>query len=63
MSETSQNTYETVGHPLLEDPKMHIRNTNVFYGEKQAIFDVNLDIGKNQVISMIGPSGLSLIHI
>ncbi|MCL4132268.1 UNVERIFIED_CONTAM: hypothetical protein GTU68_003084 [Idotea baltica] len=36
---------------------MSIRNSSVFYAEKQAIFDVNLDIGKNQVISMIGPSG------
>ncbi|MEW8496474.1 MAG: phosphate ABC transporter ATP-binding protein, partial [Candidatus Thiodiazotropha taylori] len=36
---------------------MTCRNVNVYYGEKQAIFDVSLDIGKNQVISMIGPSG------
>ncbi|MCL4162379.1 UNVERIFIED_CONTAM: hypothetical protein GTU68_060665, partial [Idotea baltica] len=36
---------------------MRIRNSSVFYAEKQAIFDVSLDIGKNQVISMIGPSG------
>ena len=50
-------SYQTVGKPLLEDPKMRVRDTNVFYAEKQAIFDVNLDIGKNQVISMIGPSG------
>lgn len=50
-------TYQTSGLPLLEDPKMRVRNANVFYGTKQAIFDVNLDIGKNQVISMIGPSG------
>jgi phosphate transport system ATP-binding protein len=49
--------YQTVGQPLLEDPKMSVRSVNVFYAEKQAIFDVDLDIGKNQVISMIGPSG------
>jgi len=49
--------YETTGVPFLEDPKMRVRGANVFYGAKQAIFDVNLDIGKNQVISMIGPSG------
>jgi len=51
------DSYQTVGQPLLDDPKMRVRKTNVFYAEKQAIFDVNLDIGKNQVISMIGPSG------
>ena len=55
-ADQSEN-YQTVGKPLLEDPKMRVRDTNVFYAEKQAIFDVNLDIGKNQVISMIGPSG------
>jgi len=29
----------------------------VFYGEKQALFDIDLDIRKNQVTSLIGPSG------
>ena len=48
---------DTVGTPLLDDAKMSVRNTDVFYGDKQAIFDVDLDIGKNQVIAMIGPSG------
>ena len=47
----------TVGEIYVDDPRMTCRNVNVFYGEKQAIFDINLDIGKNQVISMIGPSG------
>jgi len=37
--------------------KMETRNVNVFYGEKQALFDVNLDIRQNQVTSLIGPSG------
>ncbi len=47
----------TVGEIQVEDPRMTCRNVNVFYGDKQAIFDVSLDIGKNQVIAMIGPSG------
>ena len=47
----------TVGEIYVDDPRMTCRNVNVYYGEKQAIFDVNLDVGKNQVISMIGPSG------
>lgn len=60
MTETASESpakFQTVGNPLLEDPKMSIRSTSVYYAEKQAIFDVDLDIGKNQVISMIGPSG------
>ena len=57
MSETAKENYQTVGQPLLEDAKMQVRDTNVYYGQKQAIFDVSIDIGKNEVISMIGPSG------
>ena len=48
---------ETVGTPTVENAKMRSRDVNVFYGEKQAIFDVNLDIGSNEVVAMIGPSG------
>src|SRR5690606_3265838 len=33
------------------------RDVSVFYGEKQALFGVDLDIEKNQVTSLIGPSG------
>ena len=38
-------------------PKMRGVNVNVSYAEKQALFDVNLDILKNQVTALIGPSG------
>jgi phosphate transport system ATP-binding protein len=37
--------------------KIASRSVNVFYGEKQALFDVNLDIPKHQVTALIGPSG------
>ena len=47
----------TVGVPFCENPKMSMRNVNVFYDEKQAIHDVSVDIAKNEVIAMIGPSG------
>ncbi len=51
--------YSTIGSPFVDgsEAKMRARNVNVFYGEKQAIFDVSLDIGRNEVIAMIGPSG------
>ena len=51
---------QTVGKPLIEDSekvKMATRNCDVFYGDKQAIFDIDLDIGKHEIIAMIGPSG------
>ncbi|WP_419630792.1 phosphate ABC transporter ATP-binding protein, partial [Thiolapillus sp.] len=36
---------------------MHCRDVDVFYGDNQAIFNISLDIGKNEVLAMIGPSG------
>lgn len=48
---------QTVGDPLLDDPRLSARNVDVFYADNQAIHNVSLDIGKNEVISMIGPSG------
>ena len=55
--EAFDNLTETVGYPQVENPKMRTENVDVFYGDKQAIFDVDLDIGNNEVIAMIGPSG------
>ena len=39
------------------DAAMRGEDVNVFYGEKQALFGVNLAIERNQVTSLIGPSG------
>jgi phosphate transport system ATP-binding protein len=49
--------YQTIGAPFVTDPKMTARNVNVHYGDKQAITNVSLDVGRNEVIAMIGPSG------
>ena len=37
--------------------KMSGKGVDVFYGEKQAIFNIDLDIYENQVTALIGPSG------
>jgi phosphate transport system ATP-binding protein len=37
--------------------KITARNVNVFYGDKQAIDDVSIDIDRNHVTAFIGPSG------
>jgi phosphate transport system ATP-binding protein len=37
--------------------KVSARDVNVFYGEKQALFDVSLDIPDRSVTAFIGPSG------
>jgi phosphate transport system ATP-binding protein len=44
------------GEPM-ENAKIAARGVDVFYGEKQALFAVNLDIAANQVTALIGPSG------
>ena len=54
---TSEAESKTVGESFVENAKFSVRDANVFYGDKQAVFDVNLDIGENEVIAMIGPSG------
>jgi phosphate transport system ATP-binding protein len=56
-TDLEQQIDETYGQPFVDDAKMSIRDMNVFYADKQAIFDVNLDIGRNEVIALIGPSG------
>ncbi|MDX1514308.1 MAG: phosphate ABC transporter ATP-binding protein PstB [Gammaproteobacteria bacterium] len=47
----------TVGDVTVDNPRMVSRDVNVYYGDKRAIRDVSLDIGRNEVIAMIGPSG------
>jgi len=37
--------------------KMTARNVNVFYGQKQAIKDVSIDVTQENVTAFIGPSG------
>lgn len=34
-----------------------VRNFNFFYGQKQALYDINMDIPERQVTAFIGPSG------
>ncbi|HEY8521792.1 MAG TPA: phosphate ABC transporter ATP-binding protein PstB [Gammaproteobacteria bacterium] len=50
-------TYRTVGDYTTANPVISARNVNVYYGDKHAIQNVNLDIGGNEVIALIGPSG------
>ena len=38
-------------------PKMSARNVNVYYGEKQAIQNVSIDVDTDNVTAFIGPSG------
>jgi phosphate transport system ATP-binding protein len=42
---------------LTAQTKVSARGINVFYGQKQALFDVSLDIPDGAVTAFIGPSG------
>ncbi|HXK54813.1 MAG TPA: ATP-binding cassette domain-containing protein, partial [Hyphomicrobiales bacterium] len=37
--------------------KMSGRGVDVFYGDKQALFGIDLDVRENMVTALIGPSG------
>lgn len=37
--------------------KIKAQNVNLFYGEKQTLFNINLNILEKQVTALIGPSG------
>lgn len=60
--ETKQEALEKVKQekeiPLPEaETFIQFKNYNFFYGNNQALFDVTLDIPKQQVTAIIGPSG------
>ncbi|HEX5844712.1 MAG TPA: phosphate ABC transporter ATP-binding protein PstB [Rhodoplanes sp.] len=42
---------------VVQNPKVIARGVNVFYGEKQALKNVDLDVPENAVTALIGPSG------
>jgi phosphate transport system ATP-binding protein len=53
MPERDENAAPQPQHEI----KMAARDVNVFYGDKQALFDVSLDIPDRSVTALIGPSG------
>ncbi len=56
-NKADDQSYTTVGQITVDNPRITCHDVNVYYGEKQAIQDVTIDIGTNEVIAMIGPSG------
>jgi phosphate transport system ATP-binding protein len=53
----SRSSSPPAARDSVHDPVMTARSVNVYYGEKHAVKNVSLDIGRNQVLAMIGPSG------
>ena len=64
-STSSMNDMPHVAAPLVSakgmshaaDQGLATRNVNVYYGDKQALFDVSVDIAEKAVTAFIGPSG------
>ena len=58
MNVMSNRQQEDAVNKMVQNPiKMSGKDVSVFYGEKQALFDVNLEIPERQVMALIGPSG------
>ena len=49
--------FETIGDITAADPVITVRNCNAYYGDTHALKNINLDIGRNEVVALIGPSG------
>ncbi|MDF2857090.1 MAG: pstB [Neobacillus sp.] len=47
----------TLVEPSNNEVKIGVRNLDLFYGEKQALYSISLDIHENEVTALIGPSG------
>src|SRR5271156_1091357 len=56
ISERSQNGRE-ITSPKGVRTKFSVRKLAFWYGEKQALFDISLEIPECSVVALIGPSG------
>ena len=43
--------------PAENKAKIEVRNLDVYYGDTQALFDINMRIARNRITALIGPSG------
>ncbi|GAA4496084.1 phosphate ABC transporter ATP-binding protein PstB [Pseudaeromonas paramecii] len=53
----STNDTLDLGNLAPERTALEVKELNLFYGNKQALFDINMKIPKGQVTAFIGPSG------
>lgn len=60
MEAPASNAFPQTVYHVTESPQgaaITIRNFNLFYGEAQALFDVNMAVQRGMVTALIGPSG------
>lgn len=48
---------EVAGTPFVDTPCMRVRGVSVHYGGTVVLHDVSLDVGRNEVLALIGASG------
>ena len=41
----------------MKESVLNIQNLNFYYGEKQALYNINIEVAPKQVTAFIGPSG------
>ena len=42
---------------MTKDIKIHVEGLDFYYGEFQALKQINLEVARNQITALIGPSG------
>ena len=58
MEEELDSNFKTAGNIRTEKPViMNVEDCNVYYGDVHALKNVNMEIGKSEVLALIGPSG------
>ncbi len=57
MASLTRDHGHTIGDLFFDNARIQCRGVDVYYGEKHAITNVSLDVGRNEVIALIGPSG------
>ncbi|MGX1195432.1 phosphate transport system ATP-binding protein [Metabacillus sp. SLBN-84] len=53
----NENTGPEMKQAAGKNTKISVRDLNLFYGEKQALYTVSMDIQEKEVTALIGPSG------
>jgi len=48
---------DSAGGLVIEKPAIEIRDFSFWYGEKQALHDIGLDLAEHRITAFIGPSG------
>lgn len=56
-SEDKSEVAEAANAAETQMPKIRVRDLNFFYGARQALHNISLDIGLNKITALIGPSG------